>query len=70
MFLPGESQDGGAWWAAVYVAQSRTQLKQFSSSSSIVKKLLNKAREQVEVVVVELGSLMAMGLKVSWRGRG
>ena len=28
-------RDGGAWWAAVYgVAQSRTRLKQFSSSSS------------------------------------
>ena len=28
-------RDGGAWWAAVYgVAQSQTQLKQFSSSSS------------------------------------
>ena len=35
MFLPGESQDGGAWWAAVYgVAQSRTWLEQLSSSSS------------------------------------
>ena len=29
------SRDGGAWWAAVYgVAQSRTRLKQLSSSSS------------------------------------
>ena len=29
-------RDGGAWWAAVYgVAQSRTGLKQLSSSSSI-----------------------------------
>ena len=28
-------RDGGAWWAAVYgVAQSRTLLKQLSSSSS------------------------------------
>jgi len=28
-------RDGGAWWAAVYgVAQSRTQLKRLSSSSS------------------------------------
>ena len=28
-------RDGGAWWAAVYgVAQSRTRLKRFSSSSS------------------------------------
>ena len=28
VFLPGESQDGGAWWAAVCgVAQSRTRLK-------------------------------------------
>ena len=35
VFLPGESQDGGAWWAAVYgVAQSWTRLKRLSSSSS------------------------------------
>jgi len=28
VFLPGESQGWGAWWAAIYgVAQSRTQLK-------------------------------------------
>jgi len=34
VFLPGESQDGGAWWAAVYgVAQSWTHLKWRSSSS-------------------------------------
>ena len=33
--------DGGAWWAAVYgVAQSRTRLKQLSSSSSIVSGLM------------------------------
>ena len=37
VFLPGESQRRGAWWAAVYgVAQSRTRLKQLSSSSSKV----------------------------------
>ena len=35
VFFPGESQGQGAWWAAVYgVAQSRTQLKQLSSSCS------------------------------------
>ena len=35
VFLPGESQGWGAWWAAIYgVAQSRTQLKRLSSSSS------------------------------------
>ena len=34
--IPGT---GGAWWAAVYgVAQSRTQLKRLSSSSSIQSK--------------------------------
>ena len=38
VFLPGESQNRGAWWAAVYwVAQSRTRLKWLSSSSSIFK---------------------------------
>ena len=35
MFLPGESQGWGAYWAAIYgVAQSRTRLKRLSSSSS------------------------------------
>ena len=35
--LPGESQRPGAWWAAIYgVAQSRTQLKRLSSSSSSI----------------------------------
>ena len=35
VFLPGESQGWGAWWAAVYgVAQSQTRLKRLSSSSS------------------------------------
>ena len=34
VFLPGESQGQGAWWAAVYgVAQSQTRLKRRSSSS-------------------------------------
>ena len=37
VFLPGESQGRGAWWAAVSgVAQSRTQLKQLSSSSRLL----------------------------------
>ena len=37
VFLPGESQDGGAWWAAVYgAAQGQTRLKQLSSSSSCI----------------------------------
>ena len=35
VFLPGESQGQGAWWAAVYgILQSRTRLKRRSSSSS------------------------------------
>ena len=35
VFLPGEFQGQGAWWAAIYgVAQSLTRLKQLSSSSS------------------------------------
>ena len=35
VLLPGKSQGWGSWWAAVYgVAQSRAQLKGYSSSSS------------------------------------
>ena len=34
--MPMNPRDGAAWWAAVYeIAQSRTQLKRLSSSSSI-----------------------------------
>ena len=40
VFLTGESQGWGAWWAAVYaVAQSRTRLKRLSSSSSTLLKI-------------------------------
>ena len=37
VLLAGESQDRGAWWAAVYgVVLSRTRLKWLSSSSSLI----------------------------------
>ena len=43
VFLPGESQGRGAWWAAIYgVAQSRTRLKWLSSSSSRVERQILK----------------------------
>ena len=36
VFLPGESQGRGSWWAAIYgVTQSRIRLKWLSSSSSM-----------------------------------
>ena len=42
-------RDGGAWWAAAYgVAQSQTQLKQLSSSSSSVVKNL-PAKQEMQV---------------------
>ena len=52
VFLPGESRDGEAWWAAISgVAQSRTRLKRLSSSSSnsqsrvyVQKRQLNSKR--------------------------
>ena len=44
VLLPGESQGRGAWWAAVYgVEQSRTQLKQLGSSSSLCCQIRQKA---------------------------
>ena len=37
VFLPGESQGQGSWWAAVYgVTQSQTRLKRLRSSSNPV----------------------------------
>ena len=46
VFLPGESQGWGAWWAAVYgAARSRTRLKWLSSRSIF----LNSKRNSVSL---------------------
>ena len=61
-------RDGGAWWAAIYgVTQSRTQLKQLTSSSSYavdttlmaeskekLKSLLMKVKEESEKADLKL----------------
>ena len=40
VFLPGESRDGGAWWATIYgVAQSRTRLKRLGSNRLVQHKV-------------------------------
>ena len=62
VFLPGESQGWGAWWAAVYgVAQSRTRLKWLCSSSSSMisfalhkwkRKLLNTWRDKLFFILL------------------
>ena len=42
VFLPGESQGRGAWWAAIYgVTQSWIRLKRLSSSSSLYTGRIN-----------------------------
>ena len=61
VFLPGESQGRGAWWAAVYgVARSRTRLKWLSSSSSrdvLRKKLQKQCLQEVIGASLERTSL-------------
>ena len=43
VFLPGESQGRGAWWAAIYgVTQSWTRLKRLSNSNSKKKNTLSR----------------------------
>ena len=68
VFLPGVSQDRGAWWAAIYgIAQSQTQLKGLSSSSRYaddttlmaeseeeLNSLLLKVKEESEKVGLKL----------------
>ena len=45
VFLPGEPQGQGAWWAAVYgVAQNRTRLKRLSSSSNSITMQKRKSK--------------------------
>ena len=56
VFLPGESQGRGAWWAAVYgVTQSRTQLKRLSSSSNSIHYLLKvMGRKHYNLIIKSL----------------
>ena len=60
VFLPGESQGRGAWWAAVYgVAQSRTRLKRLSSSSSSAYVILDfiEILESLAMSCISFGKL-------------
>ena len=37
VFLPGESQGWGAWWAAIYgVAQSQTRLSDLAAGAALL----------------------------------
>ena len=57
VFLPGESQGRGAWWAAIYwVAQSRTRLK-WLSSSSVMEQCAVQVAESVTAFSLFLGRL-------------
>ena len=73
VFLPGESQGRGAWWAAVYgVAQSRTRLKRLSSSSRyrIRKKRGEKPAPHLQVATQRClqGRVPSTGCSGSLRG--
>ena len=51
-------RDGGAWWAAVYgVAQSRTRLKQLSSSSSSLRRILGMSIRSTGKVVESIAGV-------------
>ena len=61
VFLPGESQGQGTWWASVYgVAQSRTRLKRLSSKSLLAPLYLSNIPSH-SASHVELDSLTSIG---------
>ena len=67
VFLPGESQGQGTWWAAVYgVAESRERLKRLSSSSNACKSLFVTVMLAEYVVRLLDFCLSAKGEVVSW----
>ena len=61
VFLPGESQGQGAWWAAFYgVAQSRTRLKRLSSSSSSIHSTIYKIDNYKDLLYTTRNSLYSL----------
>ena len=62
VFLPGESQGRGAWWAAVYgVSQSQTRLKWRSSRSSNVGQTDHNHKTQEGKKPLMITSNLTMG---------
>ena len=54
VFLPGESQGWGSWWAAVYwVAQSQTRLKWLSSRRKCVLDKMSRERLSKKMTLTE-----------------
>ena len=65
VFLPGESQGWGAWWAAIYeVAQNRTRLKWFSSSSSSSR--IHLSTLCFSLINIALGSFQVCFTMLNW----
>ena len=57
-------RDRGAWWAAVYgVVQTQTQLKWLSSSSNIIKKVLQSALSLKNHVLCKVTSVVCNSLQ-------
>ena len=69
VFLSGESQGRGAWWAAIYgVAQSRTRLKWLSSGSSIANPTNKEwGPAQLNPQVLLLKTVLAPETHLYWR---
>ena len=66
VFLPGESQGRGAWWAAIYgVAQSRIRLKQLSSSSWFVTAFLPRGKHLLILWLQSLSSVILEPKKIN-----
>ena len=58
-------RDGGAWWAAIYgVAQSRTRLKQLSSSSS--RGMEHKGFNNYTLVLSKYAEILAQLASLGW----
>ena len=71
VFLPGESQAQGAWWAAIYgVAQSRIRLKRLSSSSSRLLYIFMQCIFRMPVRCLGLSQMLKISSRIkygSWR---
>ena len=65
VFLPGESQGRGAWWAAIYgVAQSRTDWSDLAAAAAAA--IISRQEKETKDIQIRKKDIKCLWLQTTW----